>query len=185
MKYLFLLLTCISLCASAQKDTVFIRYNSDKESDKIAYTTDTVLFETSMARHILKGTTILPYTHTQQVAKGYGIYLEKVAQSDCQKDATVKWEPTRINSVIDKEGEMIIDINLSDNCCYSFLCDIEIVRDSIINLIYHGYGTYCDCDCCFGLTYTLTKEKVPELSKINSVMVNGDLKTLRKLRSGK
>ena len=51
---------------------------------------------------------------------------------------------------MDNDTEMLIDINISENCCYSFLCDIAIINNSTINLIFYGYGTYCDCDCCFG-----------------------------------
>ncbi len=178
-------LSLIDLCLFGQKDTVFVKYGLDDQNGKVHYTTDTVYFETPMRRHILKGTDILTYTHNQQIAKNYGLYLDKVTQSDCQKDATIEFIPTKINSIINNDKEIIVDFNFSENCCYSFLCDIEIVNKSIINLIYYGYGTYCDCDCCHGLTYKILKEDYPDLSKITSVMINGERKTLTLLKKKK
>lgn len=184
MKTLFyIFFFIISISSSGQQDTVFIKYNLDNDQDKIVYTTDTVLFATPMGRHILKGTTVIPWTHNQQIAKGYGFYFDNVTKSDCKKDATAERIPTKINSIVNKTNELIIDINISDNCCYSFLCDIQILNESTINLIYYGYGTYCSCDCCFGLTYKLTKEDVPELTKIKSVMINGISKTMTEIKN--
>lgn len=183
IKYIQLFLLFFALQSLAQKDTVFMRYNSGTNPDKVTYTTDTVLFETPMGRHILTGTTILPWTHHQQQAKAYGIFLDKVTKSDCKKDATAERIPAKINHIINKTDELHIDINISDNCCYSFLCDIEIVNESTINLIYYGYGTYCDCDCCFGLTYKFKKDTDFDSKKIKAVMINGLKQTLQPIKN--
>lgn len=182
-KYFYIFIIFFALNSFGQKDTVFIRYNADNDPDKIVYKTDTVFFNTPMGRHILKGTTVLPWTHNQQIAKGYGLYLDNVSQSDCKKDATAERIPAKINSIINTGDELIIDINISDNCCYSFLCDVQILNESTINLIYYGYGTYCSCDCCFGLTYKFKKETELDLTKIKSVMINGIIKTLTPIKT--
>jgi len=179
---ILILLGLIDLSLFGQKDTVFIKYDLDDMNGKVHYTTDTIYFETPMRRQILKGTDILPYTHNQQIAKGYGLYLDKVVQSDCKKDATAERIPTKINSIINTDKELIVDFNFSDNCCYSFLCDIAIVNNSTLNLIFYGYGTYCDCDCCHGLTFKMSKEEAVENKKVTSIMINGNVKTLTQLK---
>jgi len=182
----FIFFTLLGLNLLGQKDTVFIKYDLDDIPDKMHYKTDTVFFETPMRRHILKGTTVLPWTHNQQIAKNFGLSFDKVSQSDCKKQVTEfspKELPNQFNSIINTDSELIIDINISDNCCYSFLCDIAVVNGSTINLIYYGYGTYCDCDCCFGLTYKLSKDAIyPDLKKITSVIINGNTKTLKQIK---
>ena len=164
---------------SRTQDTVFIKYNKDWTSDKINYISDTVIFETGMRRHILKGTAILPFTSNQQEAKGYGMYFDKVNLSDCRRNG-LEYESIihkYINYVIQTDSSLIVDINFYDNCCYSFLCDISVVDESILNLIYTGYGTFCDCDCCFGLNYQFSLIKNASFSKIKYIMINGNRKT--------
>jgi hypothetical protein len=136
-----------------------------------------------MIRHILKGTTILPYTSNQQNAKGYGFYFEKVNLSNCQRNG-LEYEnriQEHVNYIIQTDSTLIIDFNFYDNCCYSFLCDISVVDESILNLIYTGYGTYCDCDCCYGLNYRISLIKDENFSKIKYLMINGNSKTKKRI----
>jgi hypothetical protein len=135
-----------------------------------------------MRKQILIGTTILPSTHNQMRARGYGLYLYKVTKSNCQGDAYENWNSDKINAVINTDSTLIIDINITDNCCYEFLCDISVDSTGILNLIYYGYGTYCSCECCFGLTFHLEKEKSPDYSGIKAVMINENRKTIKRIK---
>lgn len=168
------------------QDTVFIKYNKDWSDDKVNYVTDTVIFETGMRRHILTGTTILPASRNSICAMNYGIGFSKVIKSDCQQDVTEKGGHINdhINSIVSTDTTLTIDLNIYDNCCYDFLCDISF-DDSLgtLNLITTGYGKYCFCDCCFGLTYYLTVMKGKDIPEIKSVMVNGNRKTLKPIVS--
>lgn len=170
-----------------QQDTIFIRHDSDWTSENLRYITDTIIFESGMRRNILTGTTILSSTHNQYSAYWeYGVYFKGVTKSDCQKSAE-EFEglgmgiETKINSIIITDSTITIDINVFDNCCYDFLCDVSIVDGSIINLIYTGYGTHCDCDCCYGLTYKFEKLKDPAYKKMKSVMLNGNKQTIKRI----
>jgi len=167
------------------QDTVFIKYNKDWADDKINYLTDTVIFETGMRRHILTGTTILPATQNSISALNYGIGFLKVTKSDCQQDVTEKGGQINdhINSIISTDTSLTIDFNIYDNCCYDFLCDISVDTTGTLNLITTGYGTYCFCDCCFGLTYHLTVMKDKDIPEIKSVIVNGNRKTLKPIKT--
>lgn len=178
-----LLITILfSTVASAQSpDTVFIRQDHNFD-DTLIYSTDTIVFESGMRKCILLGTTILPGTSNQIMAMGYGLYLHKVAKSDCQSNADERWNPDKINAVMNTDSSLIVDINITDNCCYEFLCDISVDSLGTLNLIYYGYGTYCSCNCCFGLTFQLEKEKGPDYSEIKAVMINGNRKTLKQIK---
>jgi hypothetical protein len=171
-----------STVALAQSpDTVFIRQDHNFD-DTLIYATDTIVFESGMRKQILIGTTILPGTHNQMGAREYGLYLQKVTKSNCKGDANEKWNPDKINSVMNTDSTLIVDINITDNCCYEFLCDISVDSTATLNLIYHGYGTYCYCECCFGLTFHFEKEKSPHYSDIKAVMINDNRKTIKQVK---
>jgi hypothetical protein len=173
-----------STVAFAQSpDTVFIRQDHNFD-DSLIYATDTIIFESGMRKQILIGTTILPGTHNQMGARGSGLYLQKVSKSDCQQDVTEYGGGIldKINSISVSDSTMTIDINIYDNCCYEFLCDISVDSTGTLNLIYYGYGTYCSCDCCFGLTFHFIKEKSPDYSDIKAVMINDNRKTIKQIK---
>lgn len=159
-----------------QADSVFIKYNKDKFGEKLNYQTDTIIFDTPNARTILYGTTILPWSYNQQVAKGYGLYLDNVSIIPCKQE--LGKTPDMNNQVLkvsQVNDSMIIEFKYWVNCCHSFLCDIEVKNDTTINLIILGYGaTYCSCECCYGLTYNLNLLKVDAFEKLKYVMINAD-----------
>lgn len=163
-------------------DTVFMRYDHNYD-DTLIYKTDTLISKSGMTRQILIGTAILPSTHSQMWARGYQLYDSKVTKSDCKKDFK-EWGPhdSKINYIINTDSTLTVDINITDNCCYEFLCDISVDSTATLNLIYYGYGTYCACDCCFGLTYHFNKVKLPDYSEIKAVMINGNRKTIKSIK---
>ena len=166
-----------------QSDTVFLKYDSDKYDERLTYKTDTVVFETFNDRQILYGTTILPWTDNQQNAKGYGLDLAKVSSTPCKQDIKPEGK-NEVVSISETDTTLNLELKIFGNCCHSFLCDIAVVEDSLINLLYFGYGaTHCDCDCCYGLTYNLTTTtgKYSDYGKLKMVMINGDRKTLKRL----
>ncbi|WP_397362379.1 hypothetical protein [Olleya sp. R77988] len=133
----------------------------------------------SVKKFELSGTTILPSTINQQIAKGYGLYLKSVKITECDNES----EPTGIEEVIEiieTDSTLIIKTKINGNCCHDFLCDINIINDNTINLIHHGYGeSYCSCNCCFGLTYEFSTMRIDNYQKIKFVMINGKKNTLK------
>lgn len=177
---IFILLLTTILTAG-QADSVFIKYNTDKFEDKPNYKTDTVIFETPNARQILYGTTVLPWTLNQQIAKGYGLYLDKVSLTPCNQND--KMGANEISSITAAKDSLTIEIKYWGNCCHSFLCDIEVKNDTTVNLLIHGYGaTYCSCNCCYGLTYHLSTMKVDEFDKLKFITINDDKMTRKNLK---
>lgn len=177
---------CISLCLScilhAQYDTLFLRY--DIASGEGEYKTDTVLFSSEMMRNYLVGTTILPNTRRQIMAKGYGLHLSKVVYTECENGPV---EPTkdmdRITSVSYTDSLIVVDIIFTENCCYDFLCEIGVEeKEAVLDLVFTGYGQgYCGCTCCFGLTYYIYRWDLDDLPEVKAVRINGDDKTLKAL----
>lgn len=166
------------------QDTVFIKQNKDWTADTLNYITDTVIFESGMRRHILTGTAILPQTHNSIAAQEYGLYFSKIKKSDCKHDGAGEFsgDHDHINSVDHTDSTLTIDLTLYDNCCYDFLCDISVDSTGTLHLLYSGYGTYCSCDCCFGLTYYLMLSKENETPELKSIMLNYSRKTLTSIK---
>lgn len=173
----FVLLVLFSTIASGQeRDTVFI-----KMREGAGYHIDTVFFESSMQRRILVGTTVLPSTQNQIGARGYGLYFHKISYSAC-KDNIYDLGTSKINTIIDTDSTLTVDISITENCCHSFLCDISTDSTATLNLIYHEYGGYCACNCCFGLTYHLSKANYQVFPKIKAVMINNKRETLKVIK---
>jgi len=181
-----LILLLISPLSWGQADTVFIKYNKDKFEDIPNYKTDTIIFDTPNARQILYGTTVLPWTLNQQITKSYGLYFDSLSMTLCQQKEEF-WEMNkskpRVLSINHVKDNLTIEIKHWANCCHSFLCDIEVIDDTTLNLIIHGYGaTYCACECCFGLTFHLTTLEVENFDKLKYVTINGDERTKKVLK---
>ncbi len=184
MKPILILVTLVLMSAIgfSQQDTVFIKQSVDWTADTLTYETDTVVFESGMVRHILTGTNVLRNTHNQFSTWGYGLYLNTVTKSDCQNHGEEVYHNTdRINSVELTDTTLKVDITVYDNCCYDFLCDVSADSSGALNLIYYGYGTHCACDCCFGLVYHFTRDFSSDTSPINSVVLQGDVTTRKKI----
>ena len=191
MKYILLtIFAFVSLLSYGQQDTVFVRYNTADYNEPVSYKTDTVLFNERgfiRDRDILIGTTVLPGTIRQQIATYYGLNLQKVTLESCQNDDGGYFEEEEIMSVTETEDKLYISIKIISNCCYSFLCDVEIIDDKTINLITLGYGAYCSCNCCFGLTFDFDilfdiSEEKENYSKLESIIINGQEKPRRNLK---
>lgn len=175
MRILTLLFIVISFSNFAQSDTVFIRKNIDKFADQPVYQTDTIIFDTPNARNILIGDAILTQTYNQQVAKGYGLFLKEIEVEDCKST-----EPTELNEIIEfdrSSNKWTVKTMINANCCQDFLVDIKVENENTLNLIFHNYGMYCSCSCLFELTYKIDIMDFDDLSKIKSVIINGDERT--------
>ncbi len=165
----------------SQTDTIFIRYDKNGTDEILQYQTDTFVFNVPKSSTPLVGTTILPWTTNQQVAKGYGLYLQSVRISECLNNGRELPGDEEIIAITETDSSLIIETKIIGNCCHDFLCDVQVVEDSIVNLISYSYGTtYCACACCFGLTYEFSLMKIEEYEKLKYFMIAGNRKTLRK-----
>jgi hypothetical protein len=131
--------------------------------------------------NILKGTTILTASEKNMSSRVlYGLGLDSVAFTECEAPSSETPTPTRITEIRQpNDSTLIISTSISANCAYDFLVEIEVVSNNTLNLIYHGYGGYASCECCFGVTYiiSLTKEDDYDLNNLKFVTLNGYSKT--------
>lgn len=175
-----LTLSLFLLCSIANgQDTVFISQDTNQYNTPASYKTDTLVFKTPSWRHILIGTTVLEDSEGNMKALNYGYSLIDISSSEC-KDDKKKLFDTQVSTINKTDSIWTVEISIGANCCYSFLGEIDIVEDSIIDLKYYGYGGYCSCTCCFGLTYKIDYEDYKNQKKINYFMINGDKATLVK-----
>lgn len=166
----------------AQQDTLFITQPIYLENDSLTYETDTLFFHPGSTKNILINTAILTWTQNQVNAMGSGLIFQNVTKSDCQSQGFEEGiGEQKINSIIETDSTIVVDINIYENCCYEFLCDIAVDSVGTLNLIYYGYGHFCACGCCFGLVYHFTKEKGSDYREIKGVMINGDKTTYKKI----
>lgn len=182
MKHLIFLFFLIGLQCnlSAQSDTVVIvRSNTLSGNEPTA---DTFLFDSPMLGQVLIGTCILPGTSGQNNAYGNGVWFEKVTKSDCMNNGDEAYNgSSRINSFAINDSTLVVDMTFIDNCCYEFLCDVEMGEDGILHLNNTGYGSLCACLCCFGVQYHFTLNKDSEYYNLKGIMLGNDEKTLRKI----
>src|SRR5215204_1419850 len=111
----------------------------------------------------------------------YGLWLDDFTSSESlqlQSETPSRKEITSVRQTND--STLIITASVDENCSYKFLGEIEIVADNTLNLIYHGYGDYSVCNCCFGLTYKIEifRNEEYKFDKLKFVSINGIAKVL-------
>jgi hypothetical protein len=177
LKTFFYLLVVFLNTTLFSQDTIVIQYPLKPEllPEKL---NDTIVINSPMDGTILFGTTLLPNTSNQVYLYGFGLYLQSMNGSECMNDMGKPESFADFVQNIDlTDTSLLVNIQISANCCHSFLGDASVVDDTIFQLIYYGYGAgYCACNCCFGLTYYFTREDYgrEEFDRIRYVMINED-----------
>ena len=150
-------------------DTIFVEKKSEeKEYNKLI------------------GTTVLKLSE-KIVATGHasGLWLENLTTSECGAPMEHP-TPTQITSIKQpNDSTLIIKALIDANCSYDFLGESEVLNGNTLNLLYHGYGGYAQCNCEYELTYTfeVTSGGLNIPDKIKFVTVDGASKTpLPKIR---
>jgi hypothetical protein len=177
-----------SLTAFSQFDTTFIRHDKLID-DTLVYTTDTLIVKQSaFGKPLLQGTTILPGTANLEGAQLRGFKLINVDVSSCRKgkeiDPYIKED--EVVNVNKSDSLLTIELRIYANCCHDFLCEIGVINDSTLSIIYTGYGNvYCSCKCAYNLSYyiVLNQEgnQQEEIDKVEYIAIDGDLKSRIKI----
>lgn len=144
---------------------------------------DTVFVEKTIDEHIgnkLIGTTVLKSSE-KIIHTGYtsGLWLENLTTSECGAPMEHP-TPTQITSIKQpNDSTLVIKTLIDANCSHDFLGEAEVLPGNILNLIYHGYGSYAQCNCEFELTYTfeIPKEHISKPEPIKWVTMDGVAKT--------
>jgi len=178
---LFFLMALSTQLCSQSSDTVFIRRNHGWDDDIIKYKTDTIVFDSHFKSKILYGTMVLPDTYNQIYALGFGLSLDSVSIEDC-KQGVESVKDDRVLNISEDQGKMAVETELYGNCCHSYFCDVQILKDETVNLITYGYGTYCACICSYKLTFYFSWLDHAPRKKIKSIIMNNDPATKYYLR---
>lgn len=164
--------------AFAQQDTIFVRY-PDNSNDHLTYLTDTVLQEYGINHPYMVGTCIIPGTAGQSIARNNGVYFNKISKSPCNSSEEKAYNSnTRINSYELKDNSLMVDMTFIDNCCYEFLCDVDMDDNGILHLRYTGYGSLCACMCCFGVVYHFELDRTWDGFNLKGIMYEDQAETL-------
>jgi hypothetical protein len=146
-------------------DTVFVEKKTDgQDENTLIGTTATVL---TLSEKIV---------HTGHAT---GLWLESLTASECGAPMEHP-TPTQITSIKQPNDSILVIKALIDaNCSHDFLGEAEVLNGNTLNLIYHGYGGYAQCNCEFELTYTfkLSEESSSKPDQIKYVTMDGVAKT--------
>jgi len=172
--YLFIFFYLLSFGCTDQ-------HSSSAQSVHDTVYTDRKSGDKSVSGHQLVGTTVLTASKKNMEAGAvHGLWLDDFKSSQCLQPQSETPPPTEITSVKHpNDSTLIITANINANCSYDFLGEIEIVSDNTLNLIYHGYGGYASCNCCFGLTYKIkiVRNDDYRFDKLKYVTIDGIAKT--------
>lgn len=140
---------------------------------------DTVYVE-DKSDDVLRGTTVLKASEKNMESRAVnGLWLDSLISSPCQGPMLENPRPFEIIPKLVGDSTLLITANIEANCSYSFLGEIEVVKGNTLNLIYHGYGGFAECMCCFGLTYKikLARDEDRKFNNLKYVTIDGYAKT--------
>ncbi|MCL2328010.1 MAG: hypothetical protein FWC39_05790 [Bacteroidetes bacterium] len=186
MKYTLSIIFTLFFFLTYGQDTVFIKYNTASRDNPVSYKIDTL---PHAARYkIMYGTQVIPATENQMEATIFKLYLKDATLTPC-RNLGEYFPPPSVENIEETAEKLDVTIQFTANCSHEFLCDMEIIDEKTINLIYIGYGGYAQCGCCFGLTYHIEKLKnedwqteEPGYLKLEDIIINGQEYTRRKIR---
>jgi hypothetical protein len=130
----------------------------------------------------------LPGSIGQRQTMITGLALQNMTGTDCE--SSMGEEPLSQDEITDirqTDSTLEIETKIAAPCCVSFLGDVAIVGDSILQVNYSIYGSICDCPCCYGLTYRFDFVADYEAlrPKIKWVEINSEKKTLKPIKFSK
>ena len=168
------LLICVLLSFqvfSQNTDSVFVTYKGS---------TDTLIKTTSFEPNILFETSWLRNSKNIMKSRAWGISTKSVSNKCTQERSERALNSLQFFNVTDTTFD--VQYKVIENCCHSFICDVEVSNDSTINFIYHNYGNNCGCNCLhelnfsLGYNFMLDKERQDSFDKIKFITLNGELK---------
>ncbi|MCF8415276.1 MAG: hypothetical protein K9G40_03460 [Crocinitomicaceae bacterium] len=178
---LFYLFVAFSSQIFSQSDTVIIVYPKNPEFIELKKN-DTILIDSPMDGQILFGTMAIPTTSNQIGLYGTnGLWLNEMIGAPCNSLGE-REVIDHVESISQTDSAFFVSIQIGSNCCHNFLGDAGTINDTILNLIFIGYGGNCACTCCFGLSYSFYKEEFDFTIPLKWVMINEDRKTLYRIK---
>lgn len=132
---------------------------------------------------VLAGTMFLPSSDKMNGLLNNGlspISLEIIQECDNTTDSITFNEFPKFISTSRVGNTLTIDVSVIANCCHNFLGEAEVIGSDTLNLVYHSYGGFCSCNCCFTLRYKFDTSMEDIYQVLNYVTINGS-KTVGKI----
>jgi hypothetical protein len=134
----------------AQSDTIYISHRNYFDNGN--WEIDTLFYPTNERGQFLYGTAVLPSAR-RMAAANQGYWLSHVTKLPCSDEGKGE-QATHAEPVYTmNDSTLTIDLTITDNCCFDFLCDASVNDEGEMRLYTMGYGSYCACFCCFGLQF--------------------------------
>jgi len=170
------ILLCISNALYSQ-DTVFLRYRNSSGNN---YTEDTFVKNIPFGPNFLFETCWLNKKQNFQ----FGLIPDSLIVS-CDARNYYDGEQTKERGIEYSDTLLKAKIDIVANCCHSFICDFQVVKDSILNFSYSGYGSNCGCMCKHQLEFRMQvdnsdERKAQEFEKVRYISFNNEF--IRKFR---
>ena len=163
-----------------QRDTIWISKQKDWRAYTFQFDWDTVYFISDQISCPLQGTIKIPWSKNQEFVRDAGLKFLGIESSECSsKGEPVDHIPEEISSIKRLGDELRITAKVKGNCCYDFICDVGIIDNQTLNLIYYGYGNICGCNCCYSIIYRFKIEDNEKFDSIGKVVLNSNLEIVK------
>ena len=148
-------------------------------------------YDTISLEPVIKGSMMLQGSSRIGRARVYGYYFEEFSMLACGSGEEIDGK-SKICQIESIDSTWLIKISIETNCCSSILSEIQIVEDSILNIIYHDYGIICECECNYCMDYKIcySPTRIQQSSKylkkdlfVKYAMINWDKSTLINIAS--
>ena len=162
-------------------DTVFLKYNAGSY-DTLIYEIDTLFKKVPFGPNYIFESDWITNSSNQLGVLGYGIHASSI-EAECKKNKRrIELRENKLVNWVKTDSSLIFEYEVVENCCYSFLCDMEILNEKTLNLIYHGYGSICGCTCVHNLKYELSLDFLDDeyeenFMKLTNFTLNNELNT--------
>ena len=172
---LFVLTFGLFFAQNLDKDSVFIK----SSISEMEFRYDTLYFKAGIVNPpVLVATQALFGSDRLNNLMNNGLYLVSLGLVDeCDDSVNPKEfnDYPKFRNIERGSKNLIIDVSIVSNCCHNFLGEAEVIGENsdTLNLIYHGYGGFCSCSCCFTLRYNFRIDLDEEVKKIKYIKISG------------
>lgn len=155
--YIFILLIILLSCSSDDQIDENLQANIEETISKVPR--DSLKVRDTVVPDLIapKGTQMLADSKkTFYVNDVSPYFLKHVTLSECNESEGYPSyaDHNQLQSINWTDSTLTIDFSIVETCGSDFLCEVEMIDNNTLNLIYHQYNSLATCNCCYGLKYT-------------------------------
>ena len=148
------LFSLLSNCSDSHPSVSEIQYEKDETINETLTEEEKDVIEP-------KGSQVLKKSHKSfTFYNGTGYWLTSVDYSACddpisEADDKDYYTDHQINFIQLTDSTMEISFSFIAKCSSDFLFEVELVDKDILNILYHGYRSFIECNCEYNAKYFL------------------------------